>query len=885
MFFQKGTRMPILLEILRWSETLPAWQSHAISQLFVKQPLQNEDVDDLLALLMEEHGIPDPKGRKPVRLTAADIPVPIPADTAVDFHAMRDLQHVNAIAAGQKLSFGPQGLTVIYGDNGSGKSGYSRVLKQACRARDQKEPILPDANLPMPQTGKPQAVFDISVDGNPREERWIASHPSPEILSAISVFDGRCARAYLDAEDDFTYMPYGLDIFEGLADVCRQLKVKIDHEIALATPDLTVFADLKGPTAVGKLIEKLLAKTDTKEVEALGTVSPEELEKRETLSNSLKEANPKEKADQLRLTAKRAARIAGNIIEKSAAVEDAKIAEFRKLDDAYVAAKDAAVIAAQRFKEDADALPGTGGEAWRSLFEAARKFSEETYPEKPFPHVETGAKCLLCQQTLSDGIPRLKKFEEFVQAETEKAVENRRRELAEVYKPFSALTVSIDLNDETFAEISKSDAALAEEARSFELLLGSHHAQIKACFTSHEWDKVQALIPHPGDRLKTLADKLNQEATALEEAADEATRATLQAQLDELDARVRLSQRKEAVVSAVRKLQRLAKLQKGLTAVRTRPISAKASDVAEKVVSKQLADALNAEFKRLGVGDLQVTLQTRIDKGKVLHKLKLNLPQTHHPTNILSEGEQRAIAIASFLAEVNIGGGKGGIVFDDPMSSLDHRRRERVATRLVEEAQKRQVIVFTHDIYFLNILLAESERLGVPPTEQTLVRRPHGFGVVERNLPFDGMNTAARIRYLRAKQQEIAKLHRTGDEPEHRRRTVEAYFLLRLAWEHAVEEVLLRTVVIRFRKGITTQRLAEVVVEDADYHKVEEGMTKCSNYAHDKALIGGIAVPDPDDLLRDINELEEWRSAVEKRSKEVAKMRKQKLPGQQGEEV
>jgi hypothetical protein len=51
-------------------------------------------------------------------------------------------------------------------------------------------------------------------------------------------------------------------------------------------------------------------------------------------------------------------------------------------------------------------------------------------------------------------------------------------------------------------------------------------------------------------------------------------------------------------------------------------------------------------------------------------------------------------------------------------------------------------------------------------------------------------------------------------------------------------------------------------------------MTKCSNYAHDKALLGGVAVPDPDELLADITALETWRTQIDKRSVETAKKRK-----------
>jgi hypothetical protein len=95
-----------------------------------------------------------------------------------------------------------------------------------------------------------------------------------------------------------------------------------------------------------------------------------------------------------------------------------------------------------------------------------------------------------------------------------------------------------------------------------------------------------------------------------------------------------------------------------------------------------------------------------------------------------------------------------------------------------------------------------------------------------------------------------------------------------MAWERAVEEVLLREVILRFRKGVETQRLAGVVVDDNDYDHVNTGMTKCSNYAHDKALLGGIAVPEPDELLADIKALDNWRRSTEERSKITAQKRK-----------
>lgn len=866
--------MSILQEILGWTKGLPEWQSDAVARLLAKQALTGEDQDDLFALLKAAHGIPDTKDRKPKPLTADQIPVPVKASTHVELLAIKNMRHVNAIAENQHLSFCATGMTVIYGDNGSGKSGYSRVLKRACRARDQMEAIHPNANLPAGEAGTPEAAFEIAVDGAAKDAYWTNGKAAPSELSSFAIFDSRCARAYLDSEDDFSYVPYGLDVFEGLAKVCKQLKVSLDAEHAQSAVDLTAFVPLQGDTLVGKLIASLSAKTTTDQIDALATLNPEDLTQHAALNKSLKENNPKEKATQLRLRARRIAAIATNATNKGALVDQVVVVKLRGLADSYRTAQSAAALAAKQFKESENFLPGTGGEVWRELFDAARKFAAESHPDNAFPDLGAEAPCPLCQQPLAEGAARLVRFEAFIQQEAEKTSQARRTALFAEYKPLMAHALTLNLDDVTHGEIEVLDPQLAADAKAFEQVLSARQEAIKAAVLSHNWEGIGQAFVNPAARLEVLADRLNAEAETLEKASDEKARAVLQKQFAELDARLRLSQVKAAVVTAVARLCHQAKLVKCLSAVKTNAVSLKASELAEKVVSKELADALNREFKALGVGTLRVSLQSRADKGKALHKLKLELPQSRSPGDILSEGEQRAVAISAFLAEVGLSGGKGGIVFDDPVSSLDHRRRERVAKRLAIEAVQRQVIVFTHDIYFLCLLAEEAKLAGAPIATQSLTRRTEGCGVADPDLPFEGKNASKRIGALRAQHQAIAKLYKDGEEQEHRKQTVDAYFRLRMGWERAVEEVLLREVILRFRKGVETQRLAGVVVEDEDYAQVNAGMTRCSNYAHDKALLGGVAVPDPDELLVDIMALETWRTQIEKRSGEVAKKRK-----------
>jgi hypothetical protein len=219
--------MTILQEILKWAEGLPTWQQDAISRLIAQGTLDAADTEDIYALLKSAHGIADPKGRvaKPVDL--ASVPSEPNASSLVQVTCIRDLQHVNALAEKQSLPIAPSGLTVIYGGNGAGKSGYSRVLKRACKARDQSELVHPNAALASGKSGKATAVFDLLINGVASSVTWIDKQAAPDVLGTISIFDSRCARAYIDEQDDFSYVALG-----------AKIQITHDHPSALHLPPL-----------------------------------------------------------------------------------------------------------------------------------------------------------------------------------------------------------------------------------------------------------------------------------------------------------------------------------------------------------------------------------------------------------------------------------------------------------------------------------------------------------------------------------------------------------------------------------------------------------------------------------------------------------------------
>ena len=867
--------MSVLLKIQQWAPSLPGWQQDAIRRLFGTGALSAADWDDLFALLKAGHGIEDAQGRTIQPLSADDIPAAPASKAEVRLLAIRDLKNVNALAENQTLGVAEQGLTVVYGANGAGKSGYSRVLKKACRARDQSEAIRPDARKPAGTSGKAEASFELRVDGAVSSFKWVDGLASPAPLSSIAIFDAHCARAYIDEQNDFSFVPYGLDILERLGAACTRLKGMLEAEHAQFGFDKAPLAALSNsPTAVGQLIRNLSATTPIVAVVELGTIGEAESARLTVLRNTLSQENPQEKAKQLRLKAARLANLAERIVEKLASVGDPKVLELKELIESGKAARAAADLTAKHFHETPGQLPGTGGDVWQELFAAARKFAGESPPIQAFPVLSDGDLCPLCQQPLGEGAKRLASFDAFIRQEAEQIARAKRDAAKVAYRELVSADIKLHCDESLATEISQLNVPVADACAGLEELLKKRQALVSdAAGGTIAWTEIGVLPTNLQADLNAMVIGLNSQAAALEKSMDPEGRAKLEQEFRELEARSQLVPLRDFVVDGVKRLAHRVKLVACGASIKTQGISAKASQIVSDVVSKELADALNEEFRRLNVGHLQVHLKSLSAKGKSYHKLVIQLPGGLDPSDILSEGEQRAVAIASFLAEANIGGGRWGLVFDDPVSSLDHRRRERVALRLAEEASKRQVIVFTHDLYFLSLLQLAAAKTGTSVAALSLIRTPAGFGVATPDLPFDGATTKARVGMLRQLQTECSALRKINDEGGYEARARFTYQRLRDTWERAVEEVLLNGVIWRFKAGVSTQSLREVLVEDPDYMAIKRGMDQCSRFVHDGSGNAIVEVPEPDELEADITALEDWRKTAEARREKIRQNR------------
>ena len=117
-------------QIIAWVATRPCWQRWVLKRVAKGEPLADEDYDRVVNTVVTSSVVAD------ADFGPADLPEAKVGDPPVKLASILRPEHVNALDSATPLTFGEAGLTIVYGDNASGKSGYARLMKRiatACR--------------------------------------------------------------------------------------------------------------------------------------------------------------------------------------------------------------------------------------------------------------------------------------------------------------------------------------------------------------------------------------------------------------------------------------------------------------------------------------------------------------------------------------------------------------------------------------------------------------------------------------------------------------------------------------------------------------------------------------------------------------------------------
>ena len=208
-------------QIVAWSKERPAWQREIMRRTATGDLLSDEDygrlVDDIVA----------PNPGPEVAFGLEHLPKAVAEGPSVRLISITKTEHVNALASVHPLTFEPNGLTIVYGDNGSGKSGYARLLKWITRARHQEE-VLSDV---FRDTTMENPTATLSVRIGDQDEAIMWPEPTRPELQRMIFYDGACRDAYIATESAFPYRPSALAVMDSLISACVAVRSRIDTRL------------------------------------------------------------------------------------------------------------------------------------------------------------------------------------------------------------------------------------------------------------------------------------------------------------------------------------------------------------------------------------------------------------------------------------------------------------------------------------------------------------------------------------------------------------------------------------------------------------------------------------------------------------------------------
>jgi hypothetical protein len=292
-------------------------------------------------------------------------------------------------------------------------------------------------------------------------------------------------------------------------------------------------------TRVGTIMSALRASTNLDALASLANVTAEEKERHRRLSEDLSKEPLKASAEQI-LFADQLRQLAAGLQRVATENDDERLQAIKvSANDART--KRAAATLAANLAFGASAIDGVGGQVWRTLWDAARHYSEHfAYVGRPSP-TDVDAVCVLCQQPLTSGaLARFGEFDAFIQADTERQAKDAEglflgtRKLFEKNRvnapPFAGIRQRLALSDPALGHATLRCLASARQRHIVcERSLGEDAALV-----------LPAWAENPIEKIRELESATRKYAEELRQAADVEGRRRLEVERDELTDRLAL---------------------------------------------------------------------------------------------------------------------------------------------------------------------------------------------------------------------------------------------------------------------------------------------------------------------------------------------------------
>jgi len=353
-------------------------------------------------------------------------------------------QGVNALASNHPITFSPN-LTLIFGLNGVGKSGYFRIIHEIAGGSKQKK-ILKNVHQQDANDSDVKVDISFSLDAGQtmKTYKWLSKGKRGVYpFDQIKVFDSEYLPIFLDErESGIDVKPMGLHLFQVIVKSIESLKSKINglklNEDRLK-PDLQELVKSIKSDDLKLILTNAIFNDDNKRLllNENQILSSEDLVKLEALKKQkqdLKDQNIEDKKKLLEQEIKVLSKLQENLNELEKNIESfaVKVAEKitiysnrKKIRDEQV--ESFAVL--QNIKK---------GKEWQDFIESAKKYQEVLKDNQD-------NNCIYCHQTLNeDAINLVQSYSKYLEDKSQKNFKDAENDVKLLGMELAKFLIEID---------------------------------------------------------------------------------------------------------------------------------------------------------------------------------------------------------------------------------------------------------------------------------------------------------------------------------------------------------------------------------------------------------------------------------------------------------
>ena len=820
------TKKEILDYLWEWAANDKEWGKLLVKRIVDQESnLSKEEIEKVYNQFLKEIGLKDK-----IEIEQVERPIFKFKESKIQLNSLSDIKGVNKLAKNQKLNFS-KNITVIYGETATGKSGYSRILKALGFSYEKETKVLP--NVYAKKKSKQKAKIFYSLDGVEKEFVWNGSNFS-EDLQNISVFTNNCVNISLGSRRELIVTPIGFHLFSLLSDELNSLAEIHKDDISKLKTDIDWLEDLNEGTNVFEFLKNLNEKSQIKELEALASFSQEDEKRLESLNDERINMNKKLLETEIQNFKNQFTEL--NSLKKNVNETEENISsnDWKKLGKYLDKTDKLKKLKRKGLKEIVErrGIEFFNSEEFKNFIQAAdeylKKLNKLNYPES------SDEICIYCRQKLSseDSLELLRSYRKLLHDSTQDEITSYENRISTILEKLNKINTDLKLYYSSFGSNEKGEpnqpkllTGFCQKIRVFqEIAKTKDYRKIKA----KRFDiNYKAIIRKLNEQSESINEQLKAKAKTLNEI--ETKEKELTKQIEELSDRKKLAQKIDEVKGIVRNIRTSKILKQNTNCFSTNAVSRKASEARKNLIAGNFNEIFQKELKDLRRSEISVNIDFKTEKGKSL--LIQNISSEYTLSEVLSEGEQKSIALAEFLTELQLEKSNAPIIFDDPVTSLDHHIIDEVARRLVKLSRDRQVVIFTHSILLFNSIKQKSELNSFNNLE-------FKYYEVQKDIENTGYLYESptlkenSFNYYKKRINEILGTPREERKLRENVLAIEGYNKLRAAIEVLVENDILKSTVKRYRKNVALTSFERINGELIDKHKEKlySIFERCSAY-------------------------------------------------------